>query len=318
MIDQDSHLAGGAKNMEFSIDRIRGLIETLQPKEKIDRTVLLPGNLERIAATASLLPKSTGPGSRLIDIGGTVYWVPVYAALLGYDHVTIIGRRGSSSLHDFKDPGQHSALTVGVMEVEVDLDTYPIETGSVQCVVCSHVLEHLAGDPMHLVAESNRILKDGGYLCVTTPNVLYHANLVKFMFGSHPFGWSIFTDSYADRHNREYTPAEVKKLLELGGFSVELLKTRSYKSNLSVTTKALGFLLSMPAVLTARVSCKLRGQEIQVLAKKVAGVSDRYPKFLYDLFGESSVKLKIRPRKPAIDSSLKQTLNAKAAPPAAG
>ena len=50
-------------------------------------------------------------------------------------------------------------------------------------------------------------------MSLTTPNVLYYQNLANFWFGGHPFGWSVYTDSYADRHNREYTPLEVKKTI---------------------------------------------------------------------------------------------------------
>ncbi len=146
---------------------------------------------------------------------------------------------------------------------------------------------------MHLVTEANRILKKGGYICVTTPNVLYHVNLLKFLFGHHPFGWSVYTHSYADRHNREYTPLEAQKLLEAGGFTVELLQTQTHKAIQNWKIKVLGYALSLPAALRGRVNLKLRGQEIQVLAKKVTGVVDRYPQFLYELFGESAVNVKV-------------------------
>jgi len=31
--------------------------------------------------------------------------------------------------------------------------------------VSFELIEHLAGDPMHVIAESNRILKNNGYFC---------------------------------------------------------------------------------------------------------------------------------------------------------
>lgn len=266
----------------------------MQPKEKIDSNVISLENLKRLAATASILPKSSRLGSRLIDIGGTVYWIPIYAKLLGYDHITILERPGGAFFTEFQIPGQNKDFVADTIEVDAEFDIYPIASESVECVVCSHLLEHLAGDPMHLIAEVNRILKKGAYLCLTTPNVLYYNNVVKFLFGSHPFGWSVYTDSYADRHNREYTPLEVKKLLESGGFSVGLLRTRTYKSVRQLKEEVLGYMLCLPAALMGRVSLKLRGQEIQVRAKKVTDVVDRFPKFLYELFGESGVKVKIR------------------------
>jgi len=46
---------------------------------------------------------------------------------------------------------------------------WPVEDGSVQLIVCDHVMEHVE-DPQHLLAEAFRVLQPGGYLCIRTPN----------------------------------------------------------------------------------------------------------------------------------------------------
>jgi hypothetical protein len=46
--------------------------------------------------------------------------------------------------------------------------------------------------------------------------------------------------------------------------------------------------------LTGHVSPELREAEIQVRATKVSDIKERYPKFLYDLFGAENVTVKIR------------------------
>lgn len=285
--------ANGA-GFDLLVQDVKGLIEGLRPKEKIDPAILSPENLRRMAATASIIPKSSSPEARLVDIGGTVYWIPIYVKLLGYRHVTIVERPRGASFERFKIPDEGESFTADTIQADTELDTYPIASESADCVLCLHVLEHLAGDPMHMVAESNRILKKGGHLCLATPNVLYFQNLVRFLLGGHPFGWSVFTDSYADRHNREYTPSEVQKLLEAGGFHVELLKTRSYKAIKDKRVKALGYALSLLAALAGQVSLKMRGAEIQIRAAKASNVIERYPEFLYDLFGAKSVTVWIR------------------------
>ena len=279
--------------MKHDISEIKSLVETLRPRERIDPTVLLPESLERMAATTSLIPKAAHRGARLIDIGGRVYWIPIYAKLLGYDHVTVLERPGGGFMEGFQISGQGTEFVADAIEADAELDVYPMASESVECVACFHVLEHLAGDPMHLVAESNRILKKGGYLLLTTPNVLHYRNLANFLLGSHPFGWSVYTDSYGDRHNREYTPSEIRRLFEAGGFSVELLQTRTSKTMNDLKSKVLGYPLCCLAALTGKVSLKLRGSEIQTRARKNTGVLERYPKFLYDLFGASGVTVKI-------------------------
>lgn len=279
--------------MKNDIAEIKSLIETLRPREKIDPDVLSVEHLERMAATTALIPKAANRGARLIDIGGRVYWIPIYAKLLGYDHITLLERPGGGFFEDFQIPGRGEEFVADTIEADAELDVYPIASESIDCLVCFHLLEHLAGDPMHLIAESNRILKRGGYMSLTTPNVLYYQNLVRFLFGGHPYGWSAYTDSYADRHNREYTPMEIQKLFEAGGFSVELLQTRTSKTTQNLKSKVFGYPFCFLAALIGQVSLKLRGSEIQTRARKVSNVVERFPKFLYDLFGAKAVTVKI-------------------------
>jgi len=48
-------------------------------------------------------------------------------------------------------------------------DSWPIESNSIDLIVCDNVLEHIA-DPDQLFREIHRVLKNGGYLCIRTPN----------------------------------------------------------------------------------------------------------------------------------------------------
>ncbi|MDO8512253.1 MAG: class I SAM-dependent methyltransferase [bacterium] len=48
-------------------------------------------------------------------------------------------------------------------------DSWPVESNSVDLIVCDNVLEHIS-NPDLLFSEVRRVLKKGGYLCVRTPN----------------------------------------------------------------------------------------------------------------------------------------------------
>jgi hypothetical protein len=37
-----------------------------------------------------MIPISNGPEARLVDIGGTVFWLPIYTELLGYKEVIML------------------------------------------------------------------------------------------------------------------------------------------------------------------------------------------------------------------------------------
>jgi SAM-dependent methyltransferase len=71
-------------------------------------------------------------------------------------------------------------------------DDWPIESNSIDLIVCDNVLEHVP-DPDRLFVEIHRVLKNGGYLCLRTPNRWsyiaiaatlipnsYHSNVVAF------------------------------------------------------------------------------------------------------------------------------------------
>jgi SAM-dependent methyltransferase len=48
-------------------------------------------------------------------------------------------------------------------------DTWPVPDNSVDLIVCDNVLEHVP-NPDLMFMEMRRVLKDGGYLCIRTPN----------------------------------------------------------------------------------------------------------------------------------------------------
>ncbi len=51
----------------------------------------------------------------------------------------------------------------------IEGDVWPIEDDSIDLIVCDNVLEHVP-NPDLLFAEIRRVLKNGGYLCIRTPN----------------------------------------------------------------------------------------------------------------------------------------------------
>jgi SAM-dependent methyltransferase len=247
-----------------------------------------PRDIRRMAAMAELIPPPT-ERAHLVDVGGTVYWVPLYQ-MLGYNHITVVGRGVGSFFGMYDISTDHGELTVDTLDVDAELDRYPIEDGSVDRVVCFELLEHFAGDPMHCISEVNRILEPGGTFCLTTPNVLFFGNLVNLAMGLHPFGWSVYTNIYGDRHNREYTPYEVRDLLRAGGFDVQQLRTKSFHEH-SWKRRLVGYALSVPSALARRVPLALREGKLLASGAKVGPVVDRYPSFLYELYGKSHIQV---------------------------
>jgi SAM-dependent methyltransferase len=281
--------------MDPAVNRLfDSIIRTIRPRRQIDDgwigelrgTLLTDSELRRMPATVGLIPRAERPGARLIDIGASIFWLPLYL-YLGYRHITAVVRPGHGNFDEFQVSWKEG-FKLDIVEANAELDTYPIDSESANCVVCFDLLEHFAGDPMHCIAESNRILAAGGLLCLTTPNVLCHQNVLKILLGKHPSSWSVYTCNFADRHNWEYTPFEVQCMLDAGGFAVQRVSTVTYKDR-SWRRRLIGRILCVPSALAGRVSFALRGELMLACGRKAGPVKTRYPEFLYNLYGRSAV-----------------------------
>ena len=137
------------------------------------------------------------------------------------------GARGESTQpHSWLPPGgservevqRHSQL------YNVEEDIFPHPDDSFDVVLFCEMLEHMLMDPMHTLREIHRVLKPGGALVLTTPNVARIENVLRLVHGSNMYDPYSGFGPYG-RHNREYTRHELHLLLEFAGFEVESSKT---------------------------------------------------------------------------------------------
>lgn len=104
-----------------------------------------------------------------------------------------------------------------VKEMNFEKDKIPFSENYFDYVVCSEVLEHLFF-PEHILSEIKRVLKPGGKLIITTPNLKCIQNrLSMFLFGDSPN----FNYLQNKEHIRFYTKKTIKKII---GNDFELLK----------------------------------------------------------------------------------------------
>jgi SAM-dependent methyltransferase len=108
----------------------------------------------------------------------------------------------------------HSDLRV----LNIDSEDLPWDANSFEGVMAVEVLEHLF-DPVHALAELNRILKDRGKLVVTVPNIGYFACRLYHLRSGE------MTDFHGNgvvlsEHIRFFGTKTMAHLLELTGFDV--------------------------------------------------------------------------------------------------
>ncbi len=96
---------------------------------------------------------------------------------------------------DFNPDKLEEARKVGVQTVEADLDIdLPLAFPSrfFDLIICSEVIEHVYS-PDALLDEMVRLLKDDGYILLTTPNLASWKNRLALLLGWQPFASEIST-----------------------------------------------------------------------------------------------------------------------------
>ena len=174
-----------------------------------------------------------------------------------------------------KARGDHPSFDITLEVANGERDPWPYAEDSFDLVTGMEILEHLALDPYHFYAEANRVLKPGGHLLITTPNVNSHRGTWKSLNNIAPYSFGIFVPSGGvyGRHNREYAPRELAQIGEAAGFETLRLQTFDvYDRHIEP---------QMAEILVAREDdLSLRGENIQYLARK-AGAPKGVPEGLY-------------------------------------
>lgn len=141
-------------------------------------------HMRRFLKTLELMPRG-GQGKSILEMGCYMQMTPVLKLFLGYEDVRgcYYGPAGESKFQTVAAPdGREFSCHVDLFDAEKDL--YPYPDARFDTVLCCELLEHLYFDPMFMMSEINRIIKPGGHLMLTTPNITnlnaLHALLRQF------------------------------------------------------------------------------------------------------------------------------------------
>jgi SAM-dependent methyltransferase len=165
---------------------------------------------------------------------------------------------------------------------DAEKDVFPYPDAHFATVICGELIEHLFADPMHLMSQVNRILRPGGHLVLTTPNIAALRGISGILQGYHPGFFHAYirpaegTGEVDARHNREYAPREIHQLLENSGFEVTRLETGEFRDE---PHPEFGWILHL--LERYRLSTELRGDGIYAVGRKIGAVRERYPAWLY-------------------------------------
>ena len=184
--------------------------------------------LDRLIYTLRLMREIPLERPRVLEIGAHPYFMTMLMHVyLGYEVTALNEPRDSlpaTGSQVFRNQHTGEEATVPYACANVEFDEFPWESGSFNLVVFTEVIEHLTYDPTHSLAEIHRVLKDGGYMVLSTPNALRWEYLRKMIRGKNYYPPYSGYGTTA-RHNREFSVDELSELLEGCGFEISTIQT---------------------------------------------------------------------------------------------
>ncbi|MEP7365332.1 MAG: glycosyltransferase [Acidobacteriota bacterium] len=239
-------------------------------------------HLTRLVKTLEITPKG-GPDQRILEMGAYLQITPSLKTKLGYGEVRgcYYGPAGKTDHREAVSlDGERFTCEVDLFDAE--RDRFPYKDESFDTVLCGELVEHLTSDPMHMMTEIHRILKPGGHLVLTTPNIGSLRAIAAILSGYHPGFFPAYIKPSEEgaetdaRHNREYTAREVYLLFHDSGFDVTRLETGEFKSEPKPEHIWVEHMLDRYAL-----GKDLRGDGIYAVGRKAGPVRSRWPAWLY-------------------------------------
>jgi glycosyltransferase involved in cell wall biosynthesis/SAM-dependent methyltransferase len=211
----------------WSEERLRELVSSVQvegaPLEELK--IYVGADFRRFVYTLGLVPEQSGQS--VLELGANPYFT-----------TTLLSKFRDADLHlanffsHTEREGRQRVTTHQTGEVveyfykqfNIEEEPFPYMDESFDVVLFCEIIEHLLSDPVHALIEIRRILKPGGVVVLTTPNVARLDNVRKIISGENIYDPYSGHGPYG-RHNREYTQEDLFNLLSANGFTVRTLFT---------------------------------------------------------------------------------------------
>jgi SAM-dependent methyltransferase len=200
-------------------------------------------DFERFVHTFGLVQRSIGKASDTVEgleLGANPYFTTTLLRqftratwhLANYFDPSV--PNGAASERVFHgELGRHGATVSSELtysHFNIEKDPFPFASESLDIVLFCEIIEHLLNDPCRVLREIRRVLRNGGTLVLTTPNVCRLENVARMIAGVNIYDPYSGHGPYG-RHNREYSKHELFLLLDYLGFTIEEMFTADVDEN---------------------------------------------------------------------------------------
>lgn len=172
---------------------------------------------DRMDRTFDLL-SSLVQGKTVVDVGASPFYLLHRCKQAGAARA-----HGIYFCNDDHPLKGHDQIYSGAGPIElsyanVEVSGFSFPDDSVDILTACEILEHFDHFPTSFAKEVRRVLKPGGYLTITVPNVNSIANILKLLAGRNIY-YPYRTD-HTGRHKHEYTMPQLKAFIEYLGLDI--------------------------------------------------------------------------------------------------
>ncbi len=182
----------------------------------------LSDHRSRLAFDLELIQSHIPRDALILEYGSVPLLLTGALKKLGYDvqGLDIYPERFSSAIR---------TLGITVLKCDIEHERVPIDDDSVKAVLFNELFEHLRINPIFTMREVYRVMRSGGVLLLSTPNLRSLAGLAHLLLRNEAYSCSRGIYEQYEKldtighmgHVREYTAKEVANFLSRIGFEIE-------------------------------------------------------------------------------------------------
>ncbi len=174
--------------------------------------------LLRYYKTLMIIEENFNSECSILDIGSYPSHLHKVLMMMGYDTdgIDIDPTRISSSLEDCR---------AKTYVADIEKSGWNIDNKKYDIIFLLEVIEHLHVNPFLTFLEMERLLKKGGYLFLSTPNLFSLKNRINYVRGRYVFEHPLSVYEKLERHNsrghqRIYSMEELEDILDVYGYNI--------------------------------------------------------------------------------------------------